>query len=255
MFDTVSEKRFLLQQLVKRDLTSKYKDSVLGIAWSFLNPLLIMIVFTAIFSMLFGRNIENYPVYFLSGRLVYDFFNNGTRGAMNSIKINEGLLKKIYIPKYMLSISSICYEFVNFLISFVILFGVMLITGAQFHITTLLVIFPLISLMLLIFGIGFILAILNTYFSDIGHLYNVFTLILMYASALFYPMEIVPARVQMIFTLNPLYSAISCFRECIIFGVPPTWSTLLYLTVFGVTVFLIGLILFNIYENKLTLEL
>ena len=255
MFDTVSEKRFLLQQLVKRDLTSKYKDSVLGILWSFLNPLMIMLVFTAIFSMLFGRNIENYPVYFLSGRLVYDFFNNGTRGAMNSIKINEGLLKKIYIPKYMLSISSICYEFVNFLISFVILFGVMLITGAQFHITTLLVIFPLISLMLLIFGIGFILAILNTYFSDIGHLYNVFTLILMYASALFYPMEIVPARVQMIFTLNPLYSAISCFRECIIFGVPPTWSTLLYLTVFGVTVFLIGLILFNIYENKLTLEL
>ena len=255
MFDTVSEKRFLLQQLVKRDLTSKYKDSVLGILWSFLNPLMIMLVFTAIFSMLFGRNIENYPVYFLSGRLVYDFFNNGTRGAMNSIKINEGLLKKIYIPKYMLSISSICYEFVNFLISFVILFGVMLITGAQFHITTLLVIFPLISLMLLIFGIGFILAILNTYFSDIGHLYNVFTLILMYASALFYPMEIVPARVQMIFTLNPLYSAISCFRECIIFGVPPTWSTLLYLTVFGLTVFIIGLILFNIYENKLTLEL
>ena len=255
MFDTIAEKKFLLQELVKRDLTSKYKDSVLGILWSFLNPLLIMLVFTAIFSMLFGRTIENYPVYFLSGRLVYDFFTNGTKGAMNSIKLNESLLKKIYIPKYMLSVSTICYEFVNFLISFVILFGVMLITGAQFHLTTLYVIFPLISLLLLIFGVGFILAILNTYFSDIGYLYNVFTLILMYASAIFYPMEIVPARVQMIFTLNPVYSAINCFRECIIFGIPPTFSTLLYLTAFGATVFIIGLILFNIYENKLTLEL
>ena len=89
MFDTYSEKKFLLKQLVKRDLTSKYKDSVLGIAWSFLNPLLIMIVFTAIFSMLFGRQIENYPVYFLSGRVIYDFFKSGTGGAMKSIKGNE----------------------------------------------------------------------------------------------------------------------------------------------------------------------
>ena len=225
MFDTFAEKKFLLKQLVKRDLTSKYKDSVLGIMWSFLNPLLIMLVFTAIFSMLFGRDIENYPVYFLSGRLVYDFYTSGTKGAMNSIKMNEGLLKKIYVPKYMLSVSAICYEFVNFLISFVILFGVMIITGAQFHLTILLVIFPIISLLMLIFGIGLILAVLNTYFTDVGYLYNVFTLILMYASALFYPMEIVPARVQMIFTLNPIYSAVSCFRECIIYGVPPTLST------------------------------
>ena len=86
MFDTVSEKRFLLRQLVKRDLTSKYKDSVLGILWSFFNPLLIMLVFTAIFSMLFGRNIQNFPVYFLSGRIIYDFYNAATKGAMSTIK-------------------------------------------------------------------------------------------------------------------------------------------------------------------------
>ena len=255
MFDTITQKKFLLQELVKRDLTAKYKDSVLGIVWSFLNPLLIMLVFTAIFSMLFGRNIENYPVYFLSGRLIFDFFSNGTKGAMGSIKRNESLLKKIYIPKYMLSISAICYEFVNFLISLVILFGVMVITGAAFHLTMIYAIFPMISLLLLIFGVGLILAILNTYFTDIGYLYNVFTLILMYASALFYPMEIVPARIQMIFTLNPVYSAVSCFRECVIYGIPPSFSTMLYLTVFGLTVFLIGLILFNIYEKKLTLVL
>ena len=169
MFDTFSEKKFLLKELVKKDLTSKYKDSVLGIIWSFLNPLLIMLVFTAIFSMLFGRQIENYPVYFLSGRLVYDFYNQGTKGAMRSIKRNGSLLKKIYVPKHMFTVSAICYEFVNFLISFVILFGVMLITGAQFHLTAIFAIIPIMFLIALIFGIGLILAVCNTYFSDIGH--------------------------------------------------------------------------------------
>lgn len=133
MFDTFTEKKFLLKELVKKDLTSKYKDSVLGILWSFFNPLLIMLVFTAIFSMLFGRQIENYPVYFLSGRIIFDFYNSGTKGAMKSIKRNANLLKKIYVPKYMFSVSTICYEFVNFLISFVILFIVMILTGATFH--------------------------------------------------------------------------------------------------------------------------
>jgi len=255
MFDTFSEKKFLLTQLVKRDLTSKYKDSVLGILWSFFNPLLIMLVFTAIFSMLFGRNIDNYPVYFLSGRLLYDFYNSATKGAMNSVKRNAGLLKKIYVPKYMFSVSAVCYEFVNFLISFVILFGVMLITGAQFHLTSIFAIIPIFLLVLLIFGVGLILAVCNTYFSDIGYLYNVFTLVLMYASALFYPIEIVPAKVQILFTLNPVYSAISCFRESVVYGIFPNISTLSYLAAFSLTVFGIGILLFKIYEKKLALEL
>ena len=196
MFDTFAEKKFLLKELVKRDLTSKYKDSVLGILWSFFNPLLIMLVFTAIFSMLFGRSIENYPVYFLSGRIIFDFYNAGTKGAMRSIKRNQNLIKKIYVPKYMFSVSTICYEFINFLISFVILFGVMIITGASFHWTIIVSIIPMFFLLCLVFGVGLILAVCNTYFTDVGHLYNVFTLLLMYSSALFYPMEIVPPLVQ-----------------------------------------------------------
>lgn len=255
MFDTFAEKKFLLKQLVKRDLTSKYKDSVLGIAWSFLNPLLIMIVFTAIFSMIFGRQIENYPVYFLSGRIIFDFFKSASTGAMKSIKGNANILKKIYIPKYMLAVSKVCYEFINFLISVVILFGVMLVTGAQFHLTALLAIIPIFFLVMLIFGIGLILAVCNTYFTDIGHLYNVFALILMYASALFYPMEIVPVTVQKLFTLNPIYSAISCFRECVVYGIFPNIYTLSYLVVFAITTLLIGIILFKMYDKKLALEL
>ena len=255
MFDTFAEKKFLLKELVKRDLTSKYKDSVLGILWSFFYPLLIMLVFTAIFSMLFGRSIENYPVYFLSGRIIFDFYNAGTKGAMRSIKRNQNLIKKIYVPKYMFSVSTICYEFINFLISFVILFGVMIITGASFHWTIIVSIIPMFFLLCLVFGVGLILAVCNTYFTDVGHLYNVFTLLLMYSSALFYPMEIVPPLVQRIFTLNPVYSAISCFRECISYGILPNASTLLYLAAFSLTTLGIGIVLFKIYEKRLVLEL
>lgn len=255
MFDTFAEKKFLLKQLVKKDLTAKYKDSVLGILWSFFNPLLIMIVFTAIFSMLFGRAIENYPVYFLSGRLIYDFYNAGTKGAMQSIRRNANLLKRIYVPKYMFSVSAVCYEFVNFLISFFILFGVMIVTGAQFYYTIIYSVIPIALLVILIFGVGLILAVCNTYFSDIGHLYNVFTLVLMYASALFYPIEIVPSTVQIIFTLNPVYAAIATFREAVVYGVMPDLSTLAYLAAFAFTVFGIGIVLFNIYNKKLALEI
>ena len=254
MFDTISEKKFLLTELVKRNLTSKYKDSVLGILWSFFNPLLTMLVFTAIFSMLFGQNIENYPVYYLAGRLSFDFFNHGTKGSMNSIRKNANLLKKIFVPKYMFAISAVCYEFINFLISFIILFGVMFITGAPFYPSLLYSVIPLAFLVVLIFGVGLILAVCNTYFSDIGYLYNVFTIILMYASAMFYPIEIVPAKVQILITLNPVYCAMSCFRQCV-YGFAPDGSMILYLAVFAFTTLAIGILLFSIYEKKLALEL
>jgi lipopolysaccharide transport system permease protein len=131
----------------------------------------------------------------------------------------------------------------------------MFATGAPFHLTAIVGIIPIFFLLVLIVGVGMILSVCNTYFTDVGHLYKVFTLILMYASALFYPMEIVPTLVQKIFTLNPVYCAISCFRECIVFGIMPDMSKIAYLAVFGLTTLFIGIILFKMYEKKLALEL
>ena len=255
MFDLINEKKFLLKQLVKRDLTSKYKDSFLGVIWSFINPLCIMLIFTAIFSVLFRYQIKNFPVYFLTGRLIYDFYFAGTRGAMYSIKQNASILKKVFVPRYMFAVSSVCYEFINFLISLFILFMVMFATNTPFHWTIILSVIPLFFLFLMIIGIGLILAVLNTYFSDVGYLYSIFGLILMYASALFYPMEIVPADIQLIFSLNPLYAFIICFRDTLMYGIFPDFSVFLYAAVFSVMIFGIGFLLFRIFEKKLTLEL
>lgn len=255
MFDTWDEKRFLLKQLVKRDFTNKYKESVLGIIWSFLNPLLIMIIFTVIFSVLFSQRIHNFPVYFLTGRVVFDFFVAATMGSMNSIRRNRGILTKIFVPRYMFAVSSICYEIINFLISLIILFGVMIVTGQEFHLMILASIIPIIFVVIMIFGVGLILAVLNTYFSDVGHFYSIFTIILMYASALFYPMEIVPADIQIIFTLNPLYIAITCLRDTMMYNVFPEISSLIYLAVFSLMLFGVGFLLFRIHEKKLVLKL
>ena len=95
---------FLLTELIKRDISGKYKDSTLGLFWSFLNPLLSMIVLTMVFSLIFANTIENFPVYLLSGKLVFDLFANATTGAMDSIKANTEIIKKIYVPKYMFAV-------------------------------------------------------------------------------------------------------------------------------------------------------
>ena len=255
MIGSINEKKFLLKQLVKRDLTSKYKDSFLGVLWSFINPLLIMLIFTAIFASLFRFQIKNFPVYFLIGRIVYEFFMSGTSSAMRSIRSNASILKKIFVPRYMFSISSVCYEFINFLISLVILFGVMFITGADFPPTIILSIIPMILLIFMVIGIGLILAVLNTYFTDVGYLYSIFALVLMYASAVFYPMQIVPANIQVIFSLNPLYVAIECFRSTLMYGIFPDFLTMLYFAVFSFMIFGVGFLLFRIHEKKLVLEL
>jgi lipopolysaccharide transport system permease protein len=155
----------------------------------------------------------------------------------------------------MFAVASICYEFINFLISFVILFCVMYVTGAEFHLMIFASVIPLALLVVMVTGIGLILAVLNTYFSDIQHMYSIFTLLLLYASALFYPMEIVPVTVQKIFTLNPIYSAVVSFRECVVYGTIPNMYTLAYLGVFGVVTLAIGIILFSMYSKKLVLEL
>ena len=255
MFDTWDEKRFLLKQLVKRDFTNKYKESVLGIIWSFLNPLFIMIIFTVIFSVLFRQQIKNFPVYFLIGRVVYDFFVSATSGAMNSIRRNRGILTKIFVPRYMFAVSTICYEFINFLISLVILFGVMLVTGQEFHLMIFASVIPMIFVIIMVVGVGLILAVLNTYFSDVGHFYSIFTLLLMYGSALFYPMAIVPSDIQMIFTLNPLYIAITCLRDTLMYNSFPEISSLFYLAIFSIMLFGVGFLLFRIHEKKLVLRL
>lgn len=252
---TGTSEHFLLKQLVRKNFTSKYKDSILGILWSFINPLLTMLLLTAIFSTIFSGRIANYPVYFLAGRCMYDFFSSGTKIAMNSIKGNSGILTRIYVPRHIFAVGGICSEFINFLISLIILVAVMYLTGLALNPIDILVIIPIVILFVMIMGVGLILSIVCTYFRDIEYLYNIFTMLLMYACAIFYPMEIIPEPLRLYAELNPVYMVIDQFRDIVMYNVVPNIMSIINSALFAAIVFVLGIIIFKKYQKRITLEL
>ncbi len=255
IFKRGTSENFLLKQIVRENFTSKYKDSVLGVLWSFFNPLISMIILTAIFSSLFARNIENYPVYFLTGRITIDFFNNGTKIAMDSIKNNSNIFQKIYVPRYIFAMGGMISEFINFLISLIILAIIMIVTQAPFLPTAILAIIPIMVLFMLIVGVGLILSIVCTKFTDIKHLYKIFTSLLIYACAIFYPIEVVPPKIRQYMELNPLYGIIAQIRDFILYGQIPSTKLMLTTFTFSLIVFIIGVLIFRKYQDRITLDL
>lgn len=248
-----SKYRFLLLELVKRDIKIKYRRSVLGIFWSFLNPLLTMVVLTAIFTALYKSNIQNFPVYVLVGKIIFDLYAQGTSAAMNSIKKNASIIKKVYVPKYMYTLGVVLSSFVTFALSLIILFLVMVVTNAPFTIYILYAVLPIFLLLIFTVGMGLILATVTVFFRDIEHLYGVFTMLLMYGSAIFYPITIIPDNYRFIFELNPVYAFISLCRDSFLYGQIFNLNTLLYASVMAVIALVLGIILFYKYQDKFIL--
>ncbi len=210
----------LIKELVARDLRLKYRRSFLGYVWSILNPLLTMVVLSIVFSHLLGKKIENYPVYLLSGRMLYDFMKNSTNNAMRSVVVNAPLLRKVYVPKYIFTFSKVTSCMVDMVLSLVALIIVMIATGTEFHVTILLL--PLVILQLYIFccGLGFFLAQLNVFFRDIQYIYSVVLTAWMYCTPIIYKLD---ERFPRWFHIavkgfNPMYYYISQSRDIIYYG-------------------------------------
>lgn len=245
---------FLLEEIIKKNFASKYKGSVLGIFWSLLKPLFIMILLTIIFSAVFGR-INNFPVYYLTGKCVYDFFVFATTTSMMAIKGNQNILKKTAPPKYIFVLGGIFSEFINFLITLIILFGVMVVTNAPFYFNIIpLSIIPVISLIIMATGVGLILSILCVYFTDIQHLWGVITLLIMYASALFYPMDIIPEPFKEYMLLNPLYWIIDQFRHFIMWGAFPSTLNIMNSLILSFIILVLGIMIFKQFNKKVIMK-
>ncbi|WP_460008804.1 ABC transporter permease [Methanobacterium movens] len=255
-FANFKKYKFLLNQLIKRDIQTRYRRSVLGIFWSFLEPLLTMIVLTIIFSTLFkGFGVENYPVYLLTGRLIFVFFSSGTSGALKSIRSNAGIIKTIYVPKYIYPLSVIASNFVTFTLSLVVLFLVMIFTNVNFTIYMIFAVLPIISLLLLTIGIGLILATITVFFRDIEHLYTVFLTMLWYATPIFYPIDIIPESFRFLIFLNPLYSIIDSCRIVFLEGTLYNPMQLLFAIISSIVALIIGLFVFYRYQDKFILNI
>jgi lipopolysaccharide transport system permease protein len=245
--------RYLLNQLVKRDIKLKYRRSVLGIFWSFLEPLLSMIVLTIVFSTLFRSNISNYPVYYLVGMLVYQFFSSGTNTAMRSMVSNASILKTVYIPKYLYSLSAVISNFVTYLLSLIVLFMVMIVTNVNFTVYIIFASLPILALLLLTVGVGLIVATINVFFRDMQHLYGVFLMLLMWFTPIFYPPEIVPSTFRFIQEFNPLFAIITCCRSSFLYGTLYDINVLLFAMGSAILALIIGIVLFYKLQDKFIL--
>ncbi|MEI3380355.1 MAG: ABC transporter permease [Dorea sp.] len=205
--------RPLLNELVSRDIKIKYRRSVLGVLWTLLNPLLMMIVLSVVFSNLFKFDVENFPLYLLSGQIVFNFYSESTSSAMSSITGNAALIKKIYVPKYLFVFSRIFSSFINLMASYTALILVMIATRSELHWTVILSIVPLLLLVMFSLGVGMILSAITVKFRDIMHLYSVFLTALTYLTPVIYPMSILPGWLYKIVMLNPLTNILMMFRD------------------------------------------
>jgi ABC-2 type transport system permease protein len=254
-FDNFWKYHYLLYELVKKGIKLKYRRSYLGVIWSLLEPILTTVVLTIVFGTLFEHDSRTFPMYILTGRLLYSYFSSSTKAALRSIRAHSGMIKKVYVPKYLYPLSSILYNYVIFLISLV----VWVLLGFYCRIFPtwrwFAILLPLFILLLLSFGVGMILATVGVFFRDMEYLWDVGLMLVMYSCAIFYyPERLLKSGYSWVLTVNPLYPIIENVRN-IIFGDPMNWSSLLYAAGFSAVSVLVGLVVFHHYQDKFILKI
>lgn len=224
MLQKIRQYRFLFEELVKRDFTKKYKRTVLGMLWSILGPLMTLGVMALVFTQFFGRNMEHYIIYLFCGNLLYSYFKESTSSGMTALYDNSGIFSKVNVPKYMFLLSKNVSSLINFGINILVLFVFCIIDGVAFSWKFIMLLYPICCLVAFNLGMGLILSALYLMFRDMKYLYDVFTLLLMYVSAIFYSIDAYPQEIQYLFYLNPVYVYIRYFRKIILEGTIPRLS-------------------------------
>lgn len=244
-----------MRQLISRDFKTKYKRSILGVFWSFLNPLLTMTVQYIIFSTLFKSDIPNFPLYLLTGIVCFNFFNEACTMSLSSIVGNASLITKVYVPKYIYPFSRTLSSGINLLLSLIPLFAVMLVTGTPIRPALLLLPFGLICLLALSLGIGMFLSTAMVFFRDTQFLWGVVSMLWLYATPIFYPESIIGDQFMILFKCNPLYHIIRFIRIILMDGVSPEPKAYALCLIASFVPLLIGAVVFKKNQDKFILNL
>ena len=250
--------RYLLQNLITRDFKLKYRRSVLGVAWSILNPLLtclvMYLVFDSIMKGLRGEGIPNFAGFLIIGQLLFNFFRESTSMAMESVLKNAPLLRKVYIPKYIFPMEKICFAMVNCAFSFIALVIVFVLTWTSVTFSTAwMALYPLVMLFFFSLGIGLLLSALYVFVRDIMHIWEVFCTLLVYASAIFYDPETLSGIMQRLIHINPMYWFITAFRSCVLWGEGLTLSMVVVCFLCAAVSMTIGIVVFKKNQDKFVL--
>lgn len=208
--------RFLFEELVKRDFSKKYRGTVLGMLWSILGPLMTLGVMALVFTQFFGRNMEHYIIYMFCGNLLFSYYKESTSAGMRSLLSNASIITKVNVPKYMFLLSKNVSALINFGLNLLIMFMFCIADGIQFTWKFVFLLYPVLCLIAFNLGIGLILSALYVMFRDMTYLYDIFSKLLMYVSAIFYTIDSYPETAQKLFYLNPLYVYIRYFRMIIL---------------------------------------
>ena len=237
--------RSLYEELVVKDIKLKYRRSFLGYIWSILNPLMIMGIMVLVFSHMFRFNIDNYPVYLIIGQTLFNFMNESTNKSMWAILGNAPLLKKIYVPKYIFTLSTVTSSCVNLVFSLGAILIVFIVCGVNWNLWMLFIPIVFVQLFVFCLGIGMFLSAATVFFRDIQYIYAAILTAWMYATPIFYPIEQLPEKLQWVIKhFNPMYAYIQQFRTVVFEGTCPDVRLIAYgcgiaaiMMIFGTWVF------------------
>ncbi len=246
---------FVIRELTSREIKRKYARSYLGILWSVLNPLLTMVVMTLVFSTMFHRDITTFPIYYLTGSIIWTLFSTATNSAMNALVDNRTLLLRVKFPKQVFVLARTYTALVNFL--YTCIAYVLMLIVFQIKPSFAMLCFPIVVGLMLLFslGIGYMLSIAYVFFADIKYLYSVLLTLLMYISALFYPVTSLSPMMQQVVEMNPVYIAIAILRDCVMEGTISTWDMWVKLIAWSVGCFSAGYGIFQAKENKVMIKM
>lgn len=251
----VQKYRFLIRQLVDRDFKTKYKRSVLGVLWSFLNPLLTMLVQYFVFSTIFKSDVPYFAAYLIIGTVMFNFFSEACGMALGSIVGNASLITKVYMPKYIYPLTRVMSSVINLAISLIPMLVVCVLTGVRLEKSAVLAIYFLFCLIVFSLGLGMLLSSAMVFFRDTQFLWGVFSMIWMYVTPTFYPETILPADFQIVLQINPLYHFLKNARLCILDGISPEPAVYVQCLLIALGMLLIGALVFRKSQDKFVLYL
>jgi len=241
----------LIWYLVMRDLRVRYRRSTLGLIWTMLQPLMMMMVMYIVFSHVFRFDVYRYPVYVLAGILFWNFFQQSVVASMNSLRANAGILQKLPVPKAVFPVATVLSGVVNLCLALVPLLAILVATGQPLQPALLFLPVSIILAAMFTLGAGLLLSPLAVFFSDVVELVGVILMLLMYLTPIFYPVSIIPERFRWMVRYNPVRSVLEVFRDPIYYGKIPPLPHVTVTLVIALLALLIGALAFRKSSDRI----
>ena len=242
--------RELIWALALKELRIRYKRSSLGFFWALLNPLLMMLILTAVFSTVMRIPVRHYAVFLISTLIPWTFFSQALTYSAESIVGNGELLKKVAVPKAVFPVAAVLSNTINFALSLLPLLLILALLRFPFYSTWILLPVPFVALVLFTMGCGFIFAAANVYYRDVSHIVQLLLAAWFYLSPVIYSLDFVPARFQAYFRLNPMLYLLNGFRDLIYYGAIPSSHLIALSFLFGAIALMVGWLIFSRYQDS-----